>query len=113
MSELNLQVTKYDTILSPRFTLEEETDQLNSFERINNFDATSLLLHTSPSSKQNLHRDHPPPEIMLALWDYYSIHVDRMAKVLYKPEIQALVNRASRNISSVTMHETPLLYAIW
>jgi hypothetical protein len=110
--KLTIQTTKHETILSPRFTPDEETPGLSTFERVNNFDATSLLSRVSVHSP-DLSSEHPPPEIMLALWVYYSVHVDRMAKVLYKPAMEALVHRASRDIKSITTSEEPLLFAIW
>jgi hypothetical protein len=109
---LTSQVTYFDTVLSPNFSVEEE-EKGGSFERLNNMDANSLLLRSTSRSKHALRLNHPTPDMMLALWEYYSCHVDRMAKVLYKPTVQALVHRAAKDITSITTVETPLLFAIW
>lgn len=65
-------------ILRPNPLAEIQTRPLvNSFERINSTDAGSLLRNTSPGAKQGLSNKYPLPEVMLALWDYYSLHVEK------------------------------------
>ncbi|KAF2684158.1 hypothetical protein K458DRAFT_451950 [Lentithecium fluviatile CBS 122367] len=111
--EVRKQATYFDTILSPKFSPNNENTQSGSFERLNTMDARSLLLNSCSIPKHNLHTNHPPPDVMQVLWDYYAHHVDRMAKVLYKPVVNALISRVSTNINSITTFEAPLLFAIW
>lgn len=73
-------------------------------------DASSLL--NASHEQRDLRLYHPPAEIMLLLWDFFLVNVDIMAKVLYKPAVAALIERASRDTSSLS-HEEPLLFAIW
>ncbi|KAF2494417.1 hypothetical protein BU16DRAFT_487525, partial [Lophium mytilinum] len=51
---------------------------------------------------------------MHVLWEYYCCNVDVMVKVLYKPAVDTLIMRASKDLSSVdSATEAPLLFAIW
>lgn len=101
-----------DAILSPKFTPNDDKSP-KSFERLSSIDATSLLSYKSPISKQQLQAQHPPPKVMLALWDYFTLHVDQMVKVLYKPTAQLLVHRAASDLDSIETADAPLLFAIW
>lgn len=56
----------------------------------------------------------PSVEVMQVLWGYYCRHVDVMVKVLYKPSVEAIVTRASKEQDSIdATNELPLLFAIW
>lgn len=99
--------------VAPIETIMSETDpaKLALLQRAKT--AATCLLNQVYEGR-DLRSFHPPPEVMLLLWDYYCQTTDVMVKVLYKPIVRSLVTRASQNLDSMdSKSEAPLLFAIW
>ncbi|KAF2639740.1 hypothetical protein P280DRAFT_550431 [Massarina eburnea CBS 473.64] len=107
-SERVKQLAYFETVLLTDAHVREDAKPKPPTNR--NLDANSLL--TTTHEKRDMRLYHPPAEIMHVLWDFFSRNVEIMAKVLYKPAVDALVSRAAKDLSSTTTEES-LLFAIW
>lgn len=50
---------------------------------------------------------------MSVLWEYYTLNVDILVKILYKPSVDLLVRNASRDAERIDAPTEALLFAIW
>ncbi|PVH97118.1 hypothetical protein DM02DRAFT_616722 [Periconia macrospinosa] len=109
-SEKVNQLKYFETVLVSHPQQEDAKPAKSKPQISTSLDATSLL--NASHENRDLRLYHPPAEIMHLLWDFFLLNVDIMAKVLYKPAVGALIERASRDTSSLS-NEEPLLFAIW
>ncbi|CAI6234133.1 unnamed protein product [Periconia digitata] len=74
----------------------------------------NALLSASLYNEQDTSVCHPPADIMHVLWNHFVQNVDIMAKVIYKPAVFELIQRAANNrLPSNLGTDESLLFAIW
>ena len=76
-----------------------------------NLESSSLMGRSG--TRTSLRMYHPSPSTMHVLWDYYTREVDVLAKILYKPSVEALISDASKDLRTLSPSAEAFLFAIW
>ncbi|MCJ1312246.1 hypothetical protein MMC25_005920 [Agyrium rufum] len=100
-----------EELADPEDAIEHSSDEDND-ESAAIHDNTDFLLGLTPASI-SIESSHPPPNQILELWQVFLENVDPLTKILHPPTLRPVIEKATRDLSSVPRQLEALLFGIY